>query len=242
MIRDVIAVLCAMAATPALAADRSYSVATFDGLRVDGAFTVAVTSGPGPSVRVTGRQADIDVITVRVEAGTLIIRAPSLARIDRATAGQGMAVTITAPRLRAVALSGSGAVSVDRLQGDVVRIGAGGTGQVAVGQVSAGRLEATLTDGGELDVAGRVDRALVTMIGAPVLRASDLAVGDLTLNAQGDSRAAARATQRARIVAGGPSRVLIAGNPDCQVRSDGPAEVLCGDEALQQAEGGELAE
>ena len=62
-------------ASPAIAAERTLSVTTFDRVRVDGPYKVKVTTGVSPYAKVSGSSAAIDGVSVDQQGQTLIIRA-----------------------------------------------------------------------------------------------------------------------------------------------------------------------
>ena len=68
--------LCAAAlsASSATAAERTLSVTTFDKVRLDGPFSVRLTTGVSPFAKVSGSAAAIDAVSVDQQGRTLIIR------------------------------------------------------------------------------------------------------------------------------------------------------------------------
>lgn len=66
------AVLCL--AAPAAAATRSYTVTSFDRVRVDGPYSVQLSTGRSPFARASGSAQALDGLSLRVEGRTLVIR------------------------------------------------------------------------------------------------------------------------------------------------------------------------
>ena len=62
-------------ASPATAADRNYSVTSFDRIRVEGPYSVNVTTNVAPFARASGDLRAIDRVSLRVEGRTLYVRA-----------------------------------------------------------------------------------------------------------------------------------------------------------------------
>ena len=60
-------------ATPAAAADRNYSVTSFDRIRLDGPFKVRLTTNVAPFARATGSPEALDGVSLEVQGRTLII-------------------------------------------------------------------------------------------------------------------------------------------------------------------------
>ena len=71
------AVAAAAAAVPAKAADRTYSMTSFEKIRVDGPYDVKVATGVSPYARASGDWAAIDQLVMSVEGHTLVIRPPA---------------------------------------------------------------------------------------------------------------------------------------------------------------------
>ena len=74
MARIVAAMLALTLAVPAAAAQRGYSVTSFERIQVHGPFVVRVTTGRGSSARAEGDQRAIDEIAVQVVGNTLRVR------------------------------------------------------------------------------------------------------------------------------------------------------------------------
>jgi hypothetical protein len=72
-ILSLVAAAAALSA-PALAADRNYSVTSFDRIRVDGPYRVVLTTGVAPFARASGPAAAIDSVSIEVQGRTLIVR------------------------------------------------------------------------------------------------------------------------------------------------------------------------
>ena len=64
-----------LVAAPAMAATRSYSVTSFDRIRVDGPYQLMLKTNVAPFARAAGSQQALDAVSIRVEGRTLIVRA-----------------------------------------------------------------------------------------------------------------------------------------------------------------------
>ena len=73
--RITLALFLAALAVPASAADRNYSVTSFDRIRVEGPYAVSVTTNVSPFARASGSLAAMDGVSLRVEGRTLYVRA-----------------------------------------------------------------------------------------------------------------------------------------------------------------------
>jgi hypothetical protein len=66
--------LLALAAVPAQAAERRFTIISFDRVRMEAPFDVSVTTGKAPSAKAEGSVAALDSVDLRVEGRTLIVR------------------------------------------------------------------------------------------------------------------------------------------------------------------------
>ena len=62
-------------AAPAIAAERHYSVTSFDRIRIDGGYRVTLATGVAPFATASGNQAALDGVTIDVQGRTLIVHA-----------------------------------------------------------------------------------------------------------------------------------------------------------------------
>jgi len=228
MIRHLALFLLA-ASTPLGAAGlpRSFTVTSFDRVRIEGNYLVTLATGRAPFARAEGRARDLDAIDLRVEGRTLILRQ----RSNQGSDGSGPPVRIAlgTPDLRSAALLGAGSLTIDRLKGLSVDVAVQGPGQLKVAHVTADRLGAGVQGSGSLTLAGKVETATLTARGTAVLAAGNLSADQVTIAAEGGSEVDALATARATVTAAGPVQVRLAGKPSCTLRVSGSASVSgCG--------------
>lgn len=221
--------LCLAAATAAPAAERKVFVSSFDRLRVSGPFRVDVVTGRSPSGRVVGDPRQLDGVEVRQDGNVLVVRAIN-GRNDEARDPAALPVTVTlvTPSLAAVALVGSGAVSVAGMKADRVDLSVAGTGTLGVAGADAIELNATTIGTGKITVAGRATRARFVVNGAGNLVATGLDAGELTVRLDGPGEVAARAKFIANVTNTGLGRVAVAGTAKCQVKAVTTGSVVCG--------------
>src|SRR3546814_8559642 len=72
MRRAVLALILLAAAAPGAAAERSYTIGSFDRVRVSGPFEVRLTVGGSPRARAEGERELIAQVEVRVDGNTLV--------------------------------------------------------------------------------------------------------------------------------------------------------------------------
>lgn len=222
-------ILCAV---PAHAEERNWMVSGFDRIRVEGAFTVHVTTGPqaSPKARTRGDARAIERVQVRVEARTLVVSADiNAARPDAARRAQVAPppIEIGVPILRGLSVTGDAAVDVDRMTGARVDLSVSGPGTLDVAKIDADKVTAMLVGNGAITISGgRVLAGRFQSSGAGTIDAAGLSVADLTVIAQGGGEGSYTARNTADIFASGQGAIDVAGTPACTIR--GTAPVTCG--------------
>lgn len=210
--------LLLMFTAPASAQERSFLVTDFDRLRVEGAIEVEVVSG-SPAARASGERRALEALTVRVDAGTMVVRPGN--------DGEGIPrVRISVPALRGVLVNGGGRVRIGEARANRVDLALSGAGTLSVGDVAAAELVVTMTGGGTITLAGTADRARIRSYGAGSIDAARLTAGEATLVSESSGDIDMTVRYLARATALGTGAIRVAGNPECRVAGPGPA--TCG--------------
>lgn len=225
--------LLALGLTPlsvveANAASRTYMVSGFDRIEASGPYRVIVRTGPGASARAEGDQAAIDRLQVVAGNGKLVI--------GRSVAGWGgweeaegaVTVHVTVPALAAVALRGSGDLSVDRVRSRAFQTSMSGSGTLRIGTIETETLRAAVSGPGSVEMAGRCESAALTVRGAGSIKAQELHCKDVTASVGGSGSIAAHADRDANIVSAGSGDILLSGTAKCAVTRSGSGDVQCG--------------
>lgn len=206
--------------------ERTYQVAAFQKLGVEGPYDVEVRQAGQTSVRATGPSELLNNMIVRVDGDTLRIEPRSGFRWSGD--GDGVKVYITTPNLAAAALAGSGDVSVDRAAGERFEAALAGSGDLQIGQVEVGALEASIAGSGDVRVAGRAERAEVSIAGSGDVDASGLASRRASVSIAGSGNAAINASEAADVAILGSGDVTVTGGARCTVSRAGSGNVNCG--------------
>lgn len=175
-------------------ASEAREVGPFSRIALSGGADVVVSVGGAP--RVTVRTDDNLLEDIRTEVDGYELEISQSGSLDPKV---GLTVEVSVPTVEAVALSGSGDVSVDGLRGDLFQVDMGGAGGVeAVGQV--GRVEADLS-------------------GAAELRLDELIAREVTVDLSGAGEVRVHATESLDASVSGAGRVLYSGDP-ADVKTD----------------------
>ncbi|QHL90086.1 DUF2807 domain-containing protein [Sphingomonas changnyeongensis] len=221
------ALLC-FAASPAAAAERGYSITSFDRIRVEGPFAITLATGRPVSARASGSPQALDRVQLRVEGRTLLVRAgPAWGGAPRGDSGP-IALTLTTPELSTAILLGSGRLAIDRMRGARLVLTVEGSGGLSVGTLETDTLVMGISGAGRIEAAGRARMANVLARGAADIRAAGLQVVDLVVTSQSAGAVALSATRSARVTASGLGPVEIGGGAACTVAQTGAGPVRCG--------------
>lgn len=217
--------------TAAGAAERVYSISSFDRLRVDGPFRVILTTGRSPGGKAEGDPATTDQIDLRVEGTTLIVRAGVNGWGEQpGKPGVGTPlIRLSTPMLRTAAMIGGGDVTITGgLRGQRVDLSLTGSGTMRVDGVDADQFAATVIGSGSMTLAGRAARVRLSTNGPARIDAGALVASDLTVRTDGNGEMIAQARYTAAIASAGVGSVTVYGAPACTVRANADGPVSCG--------------
>lgn len=229
MPRPLIALLLIAAAIPASAAERRYSVSSFDRIRVEGPFDIRLTTGRPSSGSAVSDPRTLDLLDLRVEGTTLIVRlngngwgeSPKSARI-------APVITLTTPGLRSALVNAGGKLAIAPMKAQRIDVAVNGNGAISLAGATADQLNATIIGAGSITIAGRAARVQLLSNGSGLIDAAGLAASDLIVRVDGtgETRAAARFT--AKVTSNGLGKVTVVGNPACTVNAIAGGPVICG--------------
>lgn len=222
-IRSALAVILALAATPATAAQRNFGVSGFNQIRVDGPYSVTVATGIAPFARASGSQSGIDQIAMRVEGTTLII-----GQDHNNSNGQSsgpVTIVVGTHELSRAAVNGVGSIAIDRARGLSFGLSVAGAGLGTIANVDVDQLRLAMSGSGSVKLTGRAPMFTAVVRGAGTLDASKLSVKDLTIIAEGPAMVIVTATNTAKVTAGGATAVTLQGKPSCTLKTVGSASV-----------------
>jgi hypothetical protein len=217
-------------ATPAAAADRVFSVGSYERVRVDGPFEVRIVTGGSPGAKASGDRQLVERLAIAVNGTVLSVRlgAEGWGEMPRRRSEVPTIVTLTTPRLTSLAVSAGARVAVTRMASQRIELSVIGSGTVALDKADADELRASLTGAGSVTIGGRANRATLLGDGAGTIDASAMTVNDLIvhLSGAGETKAAARYT--AQVTSTGLGRVTVTGNAKCVVKALAGGPVSCG--------------
>ncbi|OYY79536.1 MAG: hypothetical protein B7Y43_00130 [Sphingomonas sp. 28-62-20] len=221
-----------LALTPpaaANAAERNYSVSSFDRIRVEGPFDVRLGTNQPPGGHAEADARTLDLLTLQVEGTTLIVRLSSNGWGESPQAARtAPVITLRTPSLRSALVNAGGKLAITPMKGQRLDLAVNGSGAISAAGIDADELYATVIGTGTIKLAGRTARAQLLSNGSGAIAAEALTVNDLIvrLDGTGETHAAARFT--AKITTNGLGKVTVDGNPACTVTALAGGPIICG--------------
>ena len=226
MIRTVTLAALLFATAPVAAAERNYSVSSFDRIRVDGPYRVKLTTGVAPFAKATGSSGAIDGVAVSVQGRTLVIQGnPSAWGGYPGEAPGPVELAVGTHELSTAWLNGAGALSITKVKGLSFDVAVQGSGSVAIADMQVDQLKLGISGAGSATIAGSAQKATAIIRGNSSLDASALKVKDWKLGAEGGATVKAVATDTANVDALGTAAIELAGGPACTVKAQGSATI-----------------
>lgn len=228
-----VAVLVALLVLPAQAdaAERRYSVTSFERIRVEGPFEVRLTTNAAPMAQASGDPDALDTLSVSVDGTTLTVRRLIGNGTAAARRAAPLVVTLATPQLRGALVTGGGRLAIAGMKTQRADLAVNGIGALSVEGVATDQLVATIIGTGTMALAGRAQRAQLLTNGSGTIAAPALEVNDLTVRLDGPGRTEALARYTAKVTNTGLGEVKVAGNAACVVQAPAGGAVACGDGA-----------
>ena len=206
-------------------ASRTFQAAGFDRIDLTGTPDVVVAVGGQPSVRADGDAADLDLLQIEVVDGTLRIGTrPGVQTGPR----HPVVIHVAVPALRGAAITGTGDINIDHVQGQTFAATVGGTGDLDIRQLRVTEASFSVTGAGGIRASGSASRTNASLNGVGDLSLSGFETTDATVSLVGTGDIALRATGTAQVQLTGTGGVTIAGGARCTVARTGLGEVSCG--------------
>ena len=226
MRRLLAAILIAAAAAPSPAAERRFTITSFDRIRLDGPFSVTVKTTVAPFAMARGRAAALDRVIVEMQGRTLVVRRDRNGwGGDSDSANQPVEIAVGTHELTAAWVNGSGSLAVDKVRGLKFDLSVAGSGSADVGSVEVDQLKVGLLGSATGKLQGKALRLAAGIDGSSALDAPDLTARDAFITSSGPAIVEVTATQTAKVNASGAATVTLRGRPACTNRLEGSATV-----------------
>lgn len=210
----------------ASAAERSYTVTQFTRIRVDGGYSVKLTTGVAPFAKASGSPAALDSVSIEVQGQTLVVRRNPSAWGGFPGRGVGpLQLTLGTHDLTTAWLNGAGSIAIDKVRGQSFQLSLDGSGSASVGSLSVDKLQTDVNGSGSVTLGGNAAIARIEIDGPGEIDASALSIKNGSIAAVGNAVVKARVTDTADVRAFGTASVEMSGNAACTVKTSGSATV-----------------
>lgn len=219
-----------LVAAPAAAADRVFSVGSFERVRIDGPFEVRIVTGGSPNAKASGDRQMLERLTIAVNGSVLTVRMGNSGwgEMPQARPSGPPVITLSTPRLTSLAISAGARASVTRMATQRIDLSVIGAGTLTLDRADADELRASLMGSGTVTIGGRANRATLLTDGPGTIDASTMTVNDLTVQMAGAGETKAAARYTAQVTTTGLGRVTVTGGAKCVVRAVAGGPVTCG--------------
>ena len=203
---------------------RSFAVADFTGVEVAGPDPVEISTGTGFSVRAEGDPSVLDKLRITREGGSL--------KVDRER-GVGISlratkVFVTMPRIADAAVSGSGDLLIDHVDGDRFNGATTGSGGLSVRALRVGAASVSTGGSGDVTLEGEAKSLTAAVTGSGSIDARHVKVSDATVEVSGSGGVRAEVTGSATVALSGSGDVDLGSAARCQISKAGSGSVRCG--------------
>lgn len=213
-------------ALPAPAAERNFMVTDFTKIRIDGPYSVKLTTKVPPSAKAAGSPTALDNVSAQVEGQTLVIRKNQSGWGGFPGDNPGpVTVVVGTHDLTAIWLNGSGGLKVNAVDGPSVDISVVGAGSVTIEKLTVDRLGVSVSGSGSAVLSGTANEAAAMASGTSSIGAQALTVKNATIAASGAGDVKLTATNTAKVNGEGAVTVQLSGSPSCTLNLEGPASV-----------------
>ena len=218
-----LALLAVAGTAVAQPAGRLFDLHGFDAVELASSDTIRIVPGSSFSVTADGDPRAVASLSIVASGGTVRVGRTPGRHDDR-----GAAVTIRMPMLRAITLSGSGAIEAGGAGRESLTARLSGSGQVRLPGLHARQVRLILDGSGSIATSGRAERVGIELGGSGQIEATALETPTLAVDLGGSGTVSATASSAASIKAGGSGSVRVTGHPTCAVTRSGAARVTCG--------------
>lgn len=197
-------------------------ITAFSKLRVEGPLTVAVRGAAKPALRISADDNLHTLVATEVDGDTLVVK---LVRGANFYTPNPVRVEVDATQLDAVALSGSGDVTIEAVRGSRFEAAVAGSGDLTLGAVDVQALSVTIAGSGDLRAKGRADQLKANVAGSGDLWLGDLVSRSASVNVAGSGDARIHASESLSATVVGSGDIRYSGSPKVTRTVMGSGEV-----------------
>ncbi|MDY0959245.1 head GIN domain-containing protein [Sphingomonas sp. CFBP8993] len=206
---------------------RSFAARDFTGVDLHGSDPVEVRVGGDYSVRAEGPADTLDQLQVERNGTTL--------RIGRKkgvhwgwSKGNPVRILVTLPHLADAGVSGSGRMTVDRVEGPRFHGGIAGSGDLVIGAMRVGHADLGVAGSGSISASGTADTLKIGVAGSGDVRATGLRTRQADVSIAGSGNVTARVEGPAKVNLMGSGSADLGPQSTCTVNKMGSGSARCG--------------
>lgn len=215
--------------TPVQAAERKFSISSFEDVRIIGSVNVFISTDRGVSASAEAANREVlDRVSLRKSGSQLIISVkPKPGNNSGFSADEPVTVTLSSYVIKTISHSGSGTVSLDQLGGSSPKARLSGFGVLTINDVDGDTLDIAMNGGGQIVIAGQATKARISLLGSSIFDGSQLRLETLDLTHRGPASSHVFVEKEVNISNSGTGKIRIDGRPNCSVKSGGSADIIC---------------
>ena len=213
----------------AQAAERKFSISSFENIRIIGNVNVTISTNRGVSASAEAANREIlDRVLLRKSGNQLIVSVkPKTGNTSHFSADEPVTLTLSSHVVKTITHSGSGAVVLDKLGGSDARAGLTGFGTLTIDDVDSDTLSIAMNGAGQITIAGQAKKGRIELLGPSTLDGSGLTLEMLDLVQRGPASSHVFVKKEVTISNNGNGKIQIDGRPNCSVRTSGAAQIIC---------------
>jgi hypothetical protein len=208
-------------------AQRSFAATNFSDVDLRGSDNVDVRVGTGFSVRAEGPSAELDQLKIEKVGQTLRI-----GRIDghgfQWGSHKGVTVYVTMPRIAAASISGSGDMTVDRVDGQSFKGDSAGSGNLDIATLNVQSGDFSIAGSGGMKLKGSARQLGVSIAGSGDVDAGGLKAEGAKVSVAGSGGVKADVTGPAEVTMMGSGEVDLGPGAKCSTTKMGSGDIHCG--------------
>lgn len=205
---------------------RTFAVADFSAVALQGPDDVDVRVGAGFSVRAEGDAAELAKLRIERVGDTL--RIGRVRKTGMWGSGKTVTVYVTMPRITAADLAGSGDLAIDRAESPRFAAELAGSGDLSVAALATGDAKFAIAGSGTITAAGRADRFAIDIAGSGDLDAPGLTAAAAAVSIAGSGSVRAAVAGDATVELLGSGDVDLGARARCRTTKLGSGTVRCG--------------
>jgi hypothetical protein len=200
---------------PVMAAERSYDLADFDGVKISSGLSAEVSVGEEFSVTAEARtRRTLDHLNIRVRSGTLMVeRSGSWTDFSLFSARRDATIRITLPALTNIEATAGSDVYVDGATSDDFQATSSSGADLELANANLGSAEFNVSSGADLTAQGSCETLAARSSSGSGVDATDLVCQSVEAHASSGGDIEVHATQSVNAHASSGGDVSIAGSP-----------------------------